>query len=126
VAECRARGFRAHLADDFPSTPDARPGAFDALLFAHVLEHLPADRAGALVRAYLPYLRADGQVVLIAPQERGFAADPTHVAFLDFDALGRLAASAGLTVRRAYSFPFPRLAGRVFAYNEFVVVARRT
>jgi hypothetical protein len=30
----------------------------------------------------------------------------------------------GLTVERAYSFPFPRMAGKVFTYNEFVMVGR--
>jgi hypothetical protein len=29
---------------------------------------------------------------------------------------------AGMTVERQCSFPFPRRAGKIFAYNEFVMV----
>lgn len=31
----------------------------------------------------------------------------------------------GLQVEKSYSFPLPRLAGRLFKYNEFVLVARK-
>jgi SAM-dependent methyltransferase len=123
VARCRDRGFDAYTDAEFPASPAARRGAFDSLLFAHVLEHLHRDGAEALVGAYLPYLRPSGRVVLISPQERGFRSDPTHVEFLDFDALAAIAAATGLTVQRRYSFPFPRPLGRAFPYNEFVVVA---
>jgi hypothetical protein len=64
-------------------------------------------------------------VVLITPQESGFASDATHVAFTGFDELARLLAEHGLVPERRYSFPFPRPAGRFFRHNEFVVVARR-
>jgi len=33
-----------------------------------------------------------------------------------------IARRAGVTVERQYSFPFPRVAGKVFSYNEFVLV----
>jgi len=35
--------------------------------------------------------------------------------------LGRV----GCETLRAWSFPFPRFAGRVFLHNEFVVLGRR-
>ena len=73
---------------------------------------------------YLPYLRPDAVVVLICPQERGFASDPTHTVFTDQAALGALAGELGLSVERQFSFPFFRPVGRVFTYNEFVTVAR--
>jgi hypothetical protein len=78
-----------------------------------------------LVRRYLPYLRPQGRTVLIAPQEAGFASDPTHVEFFDFAALAAVQAENGLAAERAYSFPLPRPFGRVFLYNEFVSLARR-
>jgi SAM-dependent methyltransferase len=124
VAAARRRGCVACLPEELAAAPGAaRP--FDALLFAHVLEHLPFDAAAALVREHLPRLRPGGRVVAIAPQEAGFRSDPTHVEFLDFARLGRLLEGAGCAVERAYSFPLPRLAGRFFPHNEFVVVARR-
>jgi SAM-dependent methyltransferase len=125
VAHARRRGLVAYTPEAFVPSSDATPGGFDALLFAHVLEHMVFAEAVELVRRYLPYLRPGGRTVLITPQEAGFASDPTHVAFLDFAALAALERELGLRGERAYSFPFPRPAGRVFRYNEFVSLARR-
>ena len=122
ISTCRARGFVAYTADEFAASVDAVPGSYDALLFAHVVEHMSLDDAVDLVNGYLSYLRRPGRVVLIAPQERGFASDATHVEFMDLDALREIATRCGLTVDKATSFPLPRAAGRVFTYNEFVVV----
>ena len=41
-------------------------------------------------------------------------------------ALETIAARLALDVERRASFPFPRPVGRVFAYNEFVLIARHT
>jgi SAM-dependent methyltransferase len=125
VEAARARGCRAFLPDAFRGS-DAARASFDSLLFAHVLEHMRRDAAAALIAEWLPQLRPGGRVVLIAPQEAGFRSDPTHVEFLDFAALRALLEGAGCAVERADSFPLPRIAGRVFRHNEFVVVGRRT
>jgi len=119
VAVARSRGLEAVL----PEELQAEPGSFDNLLLAHVLEHLDADGAQALVAQYLPYVRPGGRVVLITPQERGQASDDTHVRFVDLDALRALCQALSLEVAQARSFPFPRALGRWFIYNEFVVVA---
>jgi SAM-dependent methyltransferase len=124
VAVARARGLRAYTPDEFAASEFARPQSFDSVLGAHVLEHMTIDAAVDLVRPYLEYVRRDGKAIFMTPQERGFRSDPTHVAFCDFDALDGLLDRLGLTRDRAYSFPLPRMAGRVFTYNEFVVVAR--
>ena len=125
VAAARARGLEAWEVDAFWRSPRAQPGSFDALLFAHVLEHLAKAEASALVGRYLPLLRSQGRVVLITPQEAGQRADPSHLTFLDFAALGALLAEHGLVPERRSSFPLPRPFGRVLRYNEFVVVGRR-
>ncbi len=124
VRVAREAGLEAYTPDDFPSSPHARPGAFDSLLLAHVLEHLPEDDVRAMVKSYLPYVRPGGTVVFITPQERGYGADATHVRFIGFGEATALATELGLRVTRTYSFPLPRLAGRIFTYNEFVVVSR--
>ncbi|MFI0720124.1 class I SAM-dependent methyltransferase [Streptomyces sp. NPDC021224] len=121
VAAARERGLTAYTPDEFTAAGFV-PGAFDALLCAHVLEHLDGDTATALLDAYLPYVRPGGRVVLITPQEAGFASDATHVRYVGFEELAKEAATAGLAVRRTYSFPLPRRAGRIFKYNEFVMV----
>lgn len=125
VETCRARGLTAFQTDDFLAQAEQYVGRFDALLFAHLLEHVPESDLPGLMRAYLPFLRPGGRVVMITPQERGYRSDPTHVRFMGFDELVQLAEQLGLEVERRYSFPFPRFAGLVFPYNEFVVVARK-
>jgi len=123
VAVARSRGLRAITADDAGASDVLEPGAFDSLLVAHVIEHMDAEAGRRLVETYLPCVRPGGSVVFICPQERGYASDSTHVRFVDFDGLAELADSVGLRVDRRYSFPFPRVVGRIFPYNEFVVRA---
>ena len=119
VAKARRQGLEAYTPDEFAG------GSFDSLLFAHVLEH--CDDPASVVGQYLPNLKSGGQLILIIPQERGFHGvnDASHINFLDLAALGRLAVSLGLTVEKAYSFPFPRFMGKLFMFNEFVLTARK-
>lgn len=124
VEIARRRGLEAYLPAAFAASDYARAGRFDSMLVSHVLEHLPRVEGEALLRAYLPYVKPLGKVVLITPQEAGYRSDATHVTFIDDKALAALAASVGLERERQYSFPFPRLVGRLFTYNEFVLVAR--
>jgi hypothetical protein len=37
-----------------------------------------------------------------------------------------MATALGLAVEKQYSFPFPRAAGKIFTYNEFVTVTRKS
>jgi SAM-dependent methyltransferase len=123
IAECRAGGMTAYTVDEFLAAPPSAP-RFDGMLAAHLVEHLPEGAAGAVLKPYVPYLAPGAVVVLICPQERGFASDPTHTVFTDQPMLAALAGELGLVVERQYSFPLPRFTGRVFLYNEFVTVAR--
>lgn len=126
VAVARSRGLRAWTSGEFPGSGDAAPGAYDALLLAHVVEHMGEADAEELLRAYLPYLRSGGRVVLVTPQEKGFASDDTHVRFVDLQGLDRLSRALGLVPVSRSSFPLPRTWGRVFTYNEFWHVSRRS
>jgi 2-polyprenyl-3-methyl-5-hydroxy-6-metoxy-1,4-benzoquinol methylase len=116
VAAAVAAGYEAFAPEDLPV------GEFDSLLFAHVLEHV--EEPAGLVSQYLSRLKHGGRLILITPQEAGYGSDETHVRFLGFAELGAIVQASGLTVERAYSFPFPRWAGRFFKYNEFVLTAR--
>jgi SAM-dependent methyltransferase len=124
VAVARSRGLVAFSSAEFPSTRYAGPGAFDSLLAAHLIEHMSREEAIELLRTHLQFVRPGGKVVLICPQERGYASDPTHVRFVDTAALEELCEDLGLEVTRRFSFPLPRMFGGIFTYNEFVVVAR--
>ncbi|WP_410812644.1 methyltransferase domain-containing protein [Micromonospora sp. 067-2] len=124
VEHTRAAGFEAYTVEEFHLSPHARPGSFDSLLAAHLLEHLPAEQAREVVASYLPYVRPGGTAVFITPQERGYGSDASHVRFVGFAEAAQTCRDLGLAVTRQFSFPFPRTLGRVFTYNEFVTVAR--
>lgn len=124
VATARAAGGEAYTdAEFFADTTLTAAGSFDSLLAAHLVEHLTPAEARSVLGSYLPCLKPGGRVVFFTPQERGYASDPTHVVFTGFAELIALSTDLGLEVRRRYSFPFPRWAGKLFIYNEFVVVA---
>lgn len=125
VRAASARGLTAYTPEEFLRSSYAIEGRFDSLLLAHVAEHMREADAVSLLRSYLRYVRSGGRVVVICPQEKGYTTDPTHVRFLDLQAMRSLCEQVGTSVQRSYSFPFPRFAGKVFPYNEFVVVARR-
>jgi SAM-dependent methyltransferase len=126
VRSARESGVTAATVDEFFGDPAlSAPSSFDSMLLAHVIEHLQPAEAEEIIRSYLPSLKQGGKVVWITPQERGYASDHTHVAFADFAALETLAARLGLKVVRKYSFPFPRWTGKLFIYNEFVLLARK-
>jgi 2-polyprenyl-3-methyl-5-hydroxy-6-metoxy-1,4-benzoquinol methylase len=125
INECRERGLTAFTVDEFAETEYAKPARFGGILAAHLVEHMPREDAVKILTGYLDYLKPDARMILICPQERGYASDSTHVAFSDFDALTDVAYQLGFTKTRRQSFPLPRFAGKAFTYNEFVLVADR-
>ena len=119
---CQAMGLKAYTPNEFANSDEFRPETFDSLLFAHVFEHLNPNESESLLGEYLGLLKPDGKIILMTPQEKGFKSDRTHLEFIDFTGLSKLASAIGWKVSRQYSFPFPRWAGRVFTHNEFVAV----
>ncbi len=125
VQSARDLGGEAYVTDEFFGNPElSKPGSFDAILAAHLIEHLEPADAREIMNSYIPMVRPGGRVVFFTPQERGYASDPTHVAFTGFDELRALSQDLGLETVKRYSFPFPRFAGKPFIYNEFIYVAR--
>lgn len=125
VAACRAAGLTAFTPSEFAGSEYAADGRFDSLLSAHVLEHMTEAEAIELVDAHLRFVRPGGRIIVITPQERGQRSDPTHVEFVDGDAVRDLAERLELEVVSIGSFPFPRAVGRIFTHNETVSVLRR-
>lgn len=124
VAVARSAGLTAYTSEEFHSSPAAAPETYDSLLLAHVVEHMARDSAVHILKEYLAYLKPGGRVVFITPQEAGYRTDATHVRFVDFAGAQDLAAASGCTVVRKYSFPFIRLVGKVFPFNEFVTIGQ--
>jgi SAM-dependent methyltransferase len=123
VVEARRRGLNALTTDEWAVSDLRTKASFDSLLLAHIVEHMEEPLAVALLKEYLPYLKPQGKVFFICPQERGYASDPTHVRFVDFDSLSQLARKVRLNPVKFFSFPFPRSAGKAFIYNEFCMLA---
>jgi len=126
VATARSRGLRAYTVEEFLDSDAAAEDGYDSLLLAHVIEHLDRDAAAELVRSYLPYLKEGGHVLFVCPQERGYRSDPTHISWTTDEDLSSLARTLGLVPERSQSFPFPRVVGKVFTYNEWLVRARKS
>jgi SAM-dependent methyltransferase len=125
VEVARENGLQAFTSADFAKSAFNQPERFDSLLLSHVAEHMTFAELAECVRGYLPALKHTGRILLITPQEVGYRSDPTHVEFMDFAKLAELLQAVGFEVERSYSFPFPRWIGKLFVYNEFVVVGRR-
>lgn len=125
VEIARSRGLQAFTTEAFQESPFNRAALFDSILLSHVAEHLTETELVELLKAHLPLLKPNGQVIIICPQDYGYRSDPTHVQFLDFGRLRDIACRAGLMPVKEYSFPFPRVFGHLFKYNEFVVVSRK-
>jgi 2-polyprenyl-3-methyl-5-hydroxy-6-metoxy-1,4-benzoquinol methylase len=120
----RSLGLTGLTVDQFNESEFAKPSSYDSILVGHVLEHMTREQDVALLRDYLPYLRPGGKIIVLCPQEAGFASDATHVQFFDGAAISSILTELGLVVTHNGSFPFPRPAGKYFKYNEFVVVGQ--
>jgi hypothetical protein len=75
-----------------------------------------------LLQSYLHLIRPRGKVIMITPQEKGQASDPTHVELVGFEEQAALGQSFGLKLIKSYSFPFMRFMGPYWIYNEFISV----
>jgi 2-polyprenyl-3-methyl-5-hydroxy-6-metoxy-1,4-benzoquinol methylase len=120
----RARGLEVFTPAEFRASVHGSGRRFDTVVFAHVLEHLDRDEATRLVATHLADVRVGGIVIVICPQQRGQASDPTHVTFVDAALARQILDDAGAEPVRSTSFPLPAWAGRWFTHNETVVVGR--
>lgn len=126
VALARQAGLRAWTTDEWLRSEDAVEASYDTLLVAHVLEHVTAEVARDLLDTYVRYLKPSARLVLICPQEAGFRVDPvTHIRFVTGHELVQHAERLAFHEVSSTSFPFPRPVGKLFRYNEFVVIADR-
>jgi len=125
VDACRRSGFIAFTPEEFRRSQHNAGARFDAMLLSHVAEHMTFAEFVQLIREYVPLLKSDGRIIVMTPQEAGFRSDTTHVEFFDLEKIRAAVEQVGFSPVREYSFPFPRLVGRIFHYNEFVSVSRR-
>jgi 2-polyprenyl-3-methyl-5-hydroxy-6-metoxy-1,4-benzoquinol methylase len=118
-------GLTAYTPETFLTSPNYQRFSYDSLLLAHVAEHIGTDETILLLNQYLDLLKPNGKLVIITPQEAGLKSDATHIEFINYEKLRQINASLGLTERKAYSFPFPRMVGKFFRFNEFVFISHK-
>ena len=123
VEIARKQGLMAFTPEEFQKSDFNILQNFDSLLLAHVAEHMTQHEVVELLKKYLPFLKTDGRLIMISPQEAGYKSDTTHVEFMDFSKLRNINKQLSLDILQEYSFPFPRFAGYIFTYNEFITVS---
>jgi 2-polyprenyl-3-methyl-5-hydroxy-6-metoxy-1,4-benzoquinol methylase len=123
VQIARNLGLTAFTPEEFQNSAFNTSQKFDSLLLSHVAEHMKQKEVVELLKEYLPLLKPEGKLILITPQEAGYNSDPTHVRFMDFSRLQNITSQLGFKVFKEYSFPFPRVIGHFFIYNEFISVS---
>jgi predicted SAM-dependent methyltransferase len=92
---------------DFSKSKYAKKASYDTILLAHVFEHLKRKDNIELLKEYMPFLKKNGQLLIICPQEKGYTTDQTHVEFYDFHKIEKLLSEFGFVTVRKMSFPVP-------------------
>lgn len=119
---CISKGLRAYETKDFDKAVIGKEiefASFDSVVMTHLLEHLTIEDQRLILSKYLPFLKPDGRILIVTPQELGFSSDSTHITFTDFEDAKHLLEINGITLLSQKSFPFPRIFGPFFKYNEF-------
>ena len=124
IVAARARGLTTFSNEEFHLSKFAISKSFDSLLMAHLLEHMTEDERNTIMKEFRKYLKPEGRLVIICPQEAGFRSDSTHIEYLDFNAIKEYGLRHDFVVELAKSNPFPRFFGKLFKYNEFFVVLK--
>lgn len=119
------QGYLAYTASGFKKSKYSKNELFDALLFAHIIEHMSSEDTEKMIRDYLKYLKKGGKVVIICPQKKGFSKDSTHIKFHNRESISALLSRLNLVILKKQSFPLPEIFGSIFAPNEFWVVAEK-
>ncbi len=125
VEMAKKQGLQVFVTEEFQKSPFFVADRFDSILLSHVAEHMTEDEVIRLLNTYLHLLRPQGRVIMITPQELGYRSDQTHIQFMDFARLNNIIIKTGLSVVKQYSFPFPRIFGRLFKYNEFICIGKK-
>jgi 2-polyprenyl-3-methyl-5-hydroxy-6-metoxy-1,4-benzoquinol methylase len=116
-----SKGYLGFTPKEFEENFPTNEETFDTILFSHVIEHLSRESAIEVVQHYSKWLKTNGLIVIICPQEKGFASDITHLSYFDERDIEKLLIASGFSGVRKKSFPFSRRFGRIWMYNEHVV-----
>jgi SAM-dependent methyltransferase len=79
IQYARSRGLKAFTPEEFERSEYSVQETFDSLLLSHVAEHMHLGELVELLTKYRPVLKGGDRLIIVCPQERGFASDATHV-----------------------------------------------
>lgn len=119
---CLSKNLKAYTSQKFlemAKSNEIEKRSFDNLILTHVLEHLEPYEQIEIISFYLPYLKKNGGLFIITPQEAGYASDDTHVTFTGFERTTEVLNELNFETVSQKSFPFPQGFGKFFKYNEF-------
>lgn len=144
VAQCRAKGFDAQVADLFEYLAAQPDGEFDGIMSSQVVEHLPPDRLPEMIRLCAAKLRRGGVLALETPNPEclaifatHFYLDPTHTRPVPQQLLGFYMEESGLGQIQYHSLSpaietMPELAelpqnfrNRFFGGLDFAITGRK-
>ena len=125
VKACVEQGFEALTTAAFMQKRTIFENSFDSILLSHVAEHMTILALTQLLRDYQAFLKPGGNIMMICPQEAGYASDGTHIQFMDFETMEACLRATGYQLKKSYSFPFPRFTGKFFKHNEFIVLGTK-
>jgi len=125
---CKGRGLEVYETNEFLKMATGNKDfQFDTLLMSHVLEHIEFENQISVLSKYLTFLKPNSNILLITPQEAGHKSTDSHITWTDFDRLRVILRTAApdWKIDKNFSFPFPRVVGAFFTFNEFNVLAKR-
>lgn len=125
VKICQSRGLHSFTTENFNNSSWNVPESFDSILLSHVAEHMTYAENIDLISQYIYLLKPEGKLVIITPQEVGYRSDSSHVEFINFTKVARIYKTINFQIIKQYSFPFPRILGHLFIYNEFISVGQK-
>ncbi|MCH5718098.1 class I SAM-dependent methyltransferase [Niabella hibiscisoli] len=70
VEICTSQGLKAYTNIDFEQSSYNKPQTFDAILLAHVAEHMTQKDTVALLAQYQHLLKPNGKIILITPRKQ--------------------------------------------------------
>ena len=92
----------------------------------NVLEHLTLEQITDFFRVFSSKLAANGRLVAIVPDAKGYQKDPTHLTFVTPSILQPICKEFGLKIDKKFCYPFnSRFVGKFFYLNMQVIVITR-
>lgn len=114
---CVERGIDARIMKQ--DTLEFQNSSFDTLIMDNVMEHIsnPAPLLAECKRVMKP----DGSLIILVPGIKGYAKDPDHKIYYDYDKLRTTLQRSGFEAYKKHSLPFVGLSAFINAFCLMVV-----